>query len=134
MFMKKFIDKSGKIYTWYPTCCNVETPDKTLIYFVFQCPNECENKGRCSERNNPDHKKYNYHFSQVDSDDNVIYKNNKPLCRYSMDPLDKSSECWFLDDEDHNKVFTHNSATDTPSHIDDSTDDNTNDNTDDDTK
>lgn len=71
---------------------------------MIPCPSELHNSGICLERNNPDHRKYFYHFTKYDRDGNIVMYDNMVLCRYK-----KKGKwyCWENHNNEHNNVFTH---------------------------
>jgi hypothetical protein len=77
------------------------------------CQNEIANNGICSDRFNPNHKKFYYHFTKYrdgqsvrvfGSDDAVSKPRWKPLCKYH-----KSGDliCWEKQNGNHCSVFSH---------------------------
>lgn len=103
--MKKI--QSNVEYEWLPTCCKIKEGDNISAIMMFQCENELENNGECPDRHDPDHKMFNYHFAKLNSNGSIMYKDDKPLCKYKLFPKNKTFECWHATDEKHLDCFAH---------------------------
>ncbi len=71
---------------------------------MMPCPNELNNYGICTERHDPNHRNFFYHFTKYDRNDNIVTRNNMVVCRYKKHG---KWNCWEKQNGHHAKVFTH---------------------------